>query len=97
MSNILPATGILLYFIGITSTARLCESLKYSHTQAFLIGAAFGGLFCGLVMGIGYFMNGEVMLINGSVLYSSLAVVAIVSLGGVRCFDANKKHRVENA
>ncbi|MCB1701203.1 MAG: hypothetical protein KDI14_10230 [Halioglobus sp.] len=83
--------GLLAYFAIELRAKKLCNDRRYGASKSFIVGAIAGGVFVATAMAVSIYLNGEIMLINGSLLYTCAAIATIVLMGGLTCIESRKK------
>jgi hypothetical protein len=84
-------TGLVAYHVLLLRAVKYCVDKKLGLGKSFIVGMLAGGLFALTVHAVGYLINQKIMLLNGSMFYTSLAFIALLLAGGIRCMDASKK------
>jgi hypothetical protein len=83
--------GLLAYYVAISWAVSICNKRELTVATSFWVGAISGCIFVFIILATGYIENGKVMLINGSVLYTTIAGIGVAVFGGIRCVEGRKK------
>ena len=85
--------GLVAYHVILLRAVKICNERNFGLGKSFILGVVAGGIFLLTVYAIGYYINREIVLINGDALSTFLVAAAILVLGGVRCMEGRKRGR----